>query len=105
MWQVKNEDSLTGGEEEGKAGWRASKRGTSQMRTHFLEGRKWEKWVGELRNVARCKQGLTCGGEERGGGGRAQKGGTWETEKQEGEGRRVEGDVGSGGSRAAERRE
>src|SRR5260370_25233945 len=58
-WHVINEDSLTGGEEEGKAGWRASKCGTSQMRTHFLEGRKWEKWVGELRNVARCKRGLT----------------------------------------------
>src|SRR5260370_20676017 len=58
-WHVINEDSLTGGEEEGKAGWRASKCGTSQTRTHFLEGSKREKRVGELRNVARCKQGLT----------------------------------------------
>ena len=23
--------------------------------THLLEGRKWEKWVGELRNMAHCK--------------------------------------------------
>src|SRR5260370_40637826 len=27
--------------------------------THLLEGRKREKRVGELRNVAHCKQGLT----------------------------------------------
>src|SRR5216684_3684064 len=27
------------------------------MRTHFLEGRKREEWVGELRNVAHCKKG------------------------------------------------
>src|SRR5258708_7144197 len=56
---VTNKDSLTGGEEEGKGGWRASKRGRSQTRTQFLEGRKWEKRVGELRNMARCKRGLT----------------------------------------------
>ena len=31
----------------------------SQMRTHFLEGRKREEWVGELGNVAHHKQGLT----------------------------------------------
>src|SRR5258707_1364731 len=31
----------------------------SQMRTHSLEGRKREKWVGELQNVAHHKQGLT----------------------------------------------
>src|SRR5258708_38214322 len=31
----------------------------SQMRTHSLEGRKREKWVGELRNVAHHKRGLT----------------------------------------------
>src|SRR5258708_483820 len=29
------------------------------MRTHELEGRKREKWVGELRNVAHHKRGLT----------------------------------------------
>src|SRR5216684_1685829 len=59
MWQVINEDSPTGGEEEGGAGWRASKRGRSQTRTHQLEGRKKEEWVGELRNVACHKRGLT----------------------------------------------
>src|SRR5712692_9371264 len=51
-WQVTNEDSLTGGEEEGKASWCASKHGMSQTRTHQLEGRKREEWVGELQNVA-----------------------------------------------------
>src|SRR5258707_15699918 len=37
--------------------------------THLLEGRKWEKWVGELRNMAHCKQGLTSwrGGRGRSG--------------------------------------
>src|SRR5258708_15258626 len=29
------------------------------MRTHELEGRKREEWVGELGNMARHKQGLT----------------------------------------------
>src|SRR5258708_13911953 len=29
------------------------------MRTHSLEGRKWEERVGELRNVARHKRALT----------------------------------------------
>src|SRR5216684_3935090 len=52
MWHVINEDSLTGGEKEGEAGWGASKHGRSQMRTHQLEGRKREERVGELRNVA-----------------------------------------------------
>src|SRR5260370_41976488 len=47
-WQVTNEDSLTGGEEEGKAGWLASKCGTSQTRTHLLEGRKGEEGGGGL---------------------------------------------------------
>ncbi len=28
-----------------------------EMRTHFLEGRKREKWVGEPGNVAHCKMG------------------------------------------------
>src|SRR5229473_3006553 len=31
----------------------------SQMRTHFLEGRKREEWVGKLGNMARYKRGLT----------------------------------------------
>src|SRR5260370_12047 len=31
----------------------------SQTKTHFLEGRKREEQVGELRNVAHHKQGLT----------------------------------------------
>ncbi len=36
------------------------------MRTHQLEGRKREEWVGELRNMARHKQGLTNWRGERG---------------------------------------
>ena len=28
-----------------------------EMRTHFLEGRKREEWVGELGNMAHCKKG------------------------------------------------
>src|SRR5258708_27397060 len=60
-WHVINEDSLTGGEEEGRVGWRAWKHGTSQMTTHFLEGGKGEKRVGEIRKVAYCKRGLTRG--------------------------------------------
>src|SRR5258708_33703670 len=47
-WQVTNEDSLTGGEEEGEGGWWASKRGTLQTRNHNRVG----------------------GGREEGGGGR-----------------------------------
>src|SRR5258708_25851532 len=41
----------------------------SQMRTHSLEGRKREEWVGELRSMARHKRGLTCwrGGRGRSG--------------------------------------
>src|SRR5258708_11158479 len=37
--------------------------------TDWLEGRKREKWVGELRNVAHCKRGLTSwrGGRGRNG--------------------------------------
>ena len=58
-WHITNEDSLAGGEEEGGAGWRAWKRGTSQTRTHELEGRKREEPVGELGNVAPHKRGLT----------------------------------------------
>src|SRR5260221_6376940 len=57
-WHVTNEDSLAGGEEEGGAGWWAWKRGTSQTRTHQLEGRKREDRDGELGNVARHKRGL-----------------------------------------------
>src|SRR5258707_745519 len=41
----------------------------SQMRTHKLEGRKREEWVGELGNVAHHKRGLTSwrGGRGRSG--------------------------------------
>src|SRR5216684_2240140 len=68
-WHVTNEDSLPGGEEEGGASWGAWKRGTSQTRTHFLEGRKREERAGELGNVARHKRGLThWRGEEEGAG-------------------------------------
>src|SRR5258707_4404020 len=41
----------------------------SQMRTHKLEGRKREEWVGELGNVAHHKRGLTSW---RGGRGRSE---------------------------------
>src|SRR5260221_553722 len=51
-WEVINEDSLTGGEEEGGASWWASKHGTSQTRTHQLEGREEEEGGGERRNWA-----------------------------------------------------
>src|SRR5260370_24671628 len=51
-WHIANKDSLPGGEEEGGAGWRAWKRGTSRTRTHKLEGRKREEQVGELAHVA-----------------------------------------------------
>src|SRR5258708_14612794 len=56
---VSNELSLSGGDEEGGAAWCASNRGTSQTSTHFLEGRKREERLGELRNVARHKRALT----------------------------------------------
>ena len=57
-WHITNKDSLTGAEEERGAGWWALKHGTSQMRTHLLEGRKREEWVGELGNMAH-QRGLT----------------------------------------------
>ena len=59
-WHVTSEDSLAGGEEEGGAGWWALKRGTTQTRTHQLEGRKREERVSELRSMAHRKRGLTC---------------------------------------------
>src|SRR5260370_7758536 len=37
-WHVTTEDSLAGGEDEGGAGWGALKCGTTQTRTHQLEG-------------------------------------------------------------------
>src|SRR5713226_3198233 len=58
-WHVTNEDSPSGGEEVGGAGWVAWKHGTSQTRNHSLEGRKREEPVGELGNVAHHKRGLT----------------------------------------------
>src|SRR5260370_1441477 len=58
-WQVKKKDSIAGGGEGGKEGRGGLKRGRSQMRTHQMEGRKREEWVGELRNVAGHKRGLT----------------------------------------------
>jgi len=58
-WHVTSEDSLAGGEEEEGAGWLAWKRGTSQTRTHFLEGRKREERVGEPGNAVRQRHGLT----------------------------------------------
>src|SRR5258708_12071913 len=52
MWQVTNEDSPTGGEEEGGAGWGASKRGRSQTRTHKLLGGEREEQGAGRRNLA-----------------------------------------------------
>src|SRR5258707_8474244 len=65
MRNVTKRGTPTGGEEEGGASWGASKRGRSQTRTHQLEGRKREKQVGELRNVAGHKRGLTSWREGR----------------------------------------
>src|SRR5260370_28680272 len=59
MWHVINEDSLTGGEEEGEAGWCASKHGMSQMTTHQLDGRKWDDQVSEVQNMGSPQRGLT----------------------------------------------
>ncbi len=42
------------------------KHGTSQTRTHILEGRKREEQVGELGSVAHHKRGLTRWRGERG---------------------------------------
>src|SRR5260370_8458101 len=39
-WHIINEDSPTGGEEEGGAGWLALKRSLTQTNTHQLEGRR-----------------------------------------------------------------
>src|SRR5260221_153247 len=39
-WHVTNEDSLTGGEEEGGVGWGDLKYGKRKKRTNQLEGRK-----------------------------------------------------------------
>src|SRR5258708_14347736 len=43
---------LTGGEEEGGAGWRAQKCGMLQTRTHRQEGRMREESIRELGNMA-----------------------------------------------------
>src|SRR5258708_4691472 len=43
---------LTGGEEEGGAGWRAQKCGMLQTRTHRQEGRMREESIHELGNMA-----------------------------------------------------
>jgi hypothetical protein len=64
-WNVTQSDLLAGGEKKGGAGW--WKRGTSQRRTHFLEGRKREERVSKFGNSARHKRGLT---DWRGGRGR-----------------------------------
>src|SRR5258708_6724357 len=67
-WEVINEDSLTGGEEEGGAGWSASKGGRVQMRTHRMEGRKREEREGGDRREGRHKRGIT---QTRGGRGKS----------------------------------
>jgi len=56
---VTNEDSPTGGEEEEGVGWWAWKHGTSQTRTHSLEGRKMEERVRELGNITHHKRQVT----------------------------------------------
>src|SRR5258708_34282791 len=50
-WQVTNEDSPTGREEEGGAGWGAWKCGTSQTTNHKGEGRKGKEGGGEIGSV------------------------------------------------------
>src|SRR5216684_366058 len=65
---VTNKDSHPGGEEEGGAGWSAWKHGTSQIRTHLLEGRKRKERVGELGNLAHHEDSPTEGEEEGGAG-------------------------------------
>src|SRR5258707_1189376 len=59
MWHVTNEDSLTGGEEEGGASWWGWKSGKLQMGADSLEGRKREEEVGEVGKVGSYKWGLT----------------------------------------------
>ncbi len=56
---ITNEDSPTGGEEEEGVGWWAWKHGTSQTRTHSLEGRKMEERVRELGNITHHKRQVT----------------------------------------------
>src|SRR5258708_37165246 len=100
------------------------------MRTHELEGRKREEWVGEPGNMARHKQGLTnwkggrgrsglgsletwsitneesrAGGEGEGRGGWGTwKNRTWQRRGCVGEGREERGGVGGGGrARSRER--
>src|SRR5258708_5154265 len=58
-WHITNEDSLSGGEEEGGAGGRTTKHGGTQVRTHWLEGRKREERDGELPTGGDRKEGLT----------------------------------------------
>src|SRR5258707_1000669 len=59
MWHVTNEDSLTGGKEEGGGGGKDWKPGRSQKNKQKIEGRKKEERVGEIGNVACHKRGLT----------------------------------------------
>src|SRR5258707_10324553 len=73
------------------------------MRTHWREGRKWEKRVGELRNVAHCKRGLTGGEEEGGAGWRAQKRGMLQTRTHRQEGRMREESIHELGNMAHQR--
>src|SRR5258708_35538611 len=47
-WHVTNEHSPTGGEEEGGAGCRDRKRGTSQTGTDKMKGRRREERVGGI---------------------------------------------------------
>src|SRR5258708_25566289 len=62
MWHDTNEDSPTGGEEEGGVDWsllESLETWHIKMRTHQLEGRKRKEEVGELRNVTCHKQRRT----------------------------------------------
>src|SRR5258708_1945119 len=72
-WQVTNEDSPTGGEEEGGGGWGAVKHGRWQMRTHEPVGRKREEGRVGRANGRRRAEGSARGVAWRGGGG----GGRW----------------------------
>src|SRR5260370_29051716 len=73
------------------------------MGTQLREGRKWEKWVGEQRKVAQCKEGLTGGEKEGGAGWRAQKRGTLQTRTYRQEGRMREESIRELGNMAHQR--
>src|SRR5258708_7312878 len=57
--QGRKEEARRGGEGEGGGRGGAWKNGRGQTRKSRLVGRRREEWVGEIRNMAHCKQGLS----------------------------------------------